>query len=564
MKFFPSQIMYFLQNGRTRRNIRTLMEFVLLLFLFIFAYSYIFHIIMNIEGRNYSIITGFYWTLTVMSTLGFGDITFESDLGKAFSICVLLSGIVFLLIMLPFTFIQFFYAPWLEAQNKSRAPRQLPENITGHVIITGYDPITVALVGRLRHYGHSYVIIISEVQQALDLVDQGYMVLVGELDDPDTYTRARVDKAALVMAVNDDVKNTSIAFIVRGVAPHVPIAANADLDDSLDILSLAGCNHVFQFMNMLGNSLARRTLGKKTSSNIIGRFGALVIAEAPAMRTRQVGKSIRELGLRQATGITIVGLWNRGQFSLPKAETVVESSTVLVLAGSEEQLAKYGTYAGETAAIDAPVLILGGGRVGRAAAAALKEEGVAYRIVEKSAQVSKGIEHSIIGSAADHDILLQAGIQDAPSVFITTHSDEMNIYLTIYCRRLRSDIQIISRATMDRNINVLHTAGADLVMSHASMAANTIINILSPGRVLMLTEGLSIFRCKVHMDLAGKTLVESSIRKNTGCSVIAIHRDTDMVINPDPFEPLHAEDEMIMIGTAESEKSFAALYPEKS
>lgn len=564
MKFFPSQIMYFLQNGRTRRNIRTLMEFVLLLFLFIFAYSYIFHIIMNIEGRNYSIITGFYWTLTVMSTLGFGDITFESDLGKAFSICVLLSGIVFLLIMLPFTFIQFFYAPWLEAQNKSRAPRQLPENITGHVIITGYDPITVALVNRLRHYGHSYVIIISEVQPALDLVDQGYMVLVGDLDDPDTYTRARVDKASLVMAVNDDVKNTSIAFIVRGVAPHVPIAANADLDDSLDILSLAGCNHVFQFMNMLGNSLARRTLGKKTSSNIIGRFDALVIAEAPAMRTRQVGKSIRELGLRQATGITIVGLWNRGLFSLPKAETVIESSTVLVLAGSEEQLAKYGAYAGETASIDAPVLILGGGRVGRAAAAALKEEGVAYRIVEKSAQVGKGIEHSIIGSAADHDVLLQAGIQNAPSVFITTHSDEMNIYLTIYCRRLRPDIQIISRATMDRNINVLHTAGADLVMSHASMAANTIINILSPGRVLMLTEGLSIFRCKVHMDLVGKTLVESSIRKNTGCSVIAIHRDTGMIINPDPFEPLYAEDEMIMIGTAESEKTFATLYPEKS
>lgn len=96
-------------------------------------------------------------------------------------------------------------------------------------------------------------------------------------------------------------------------------------------------------MNMLGNSLARRTLGKKTSSNIIGRFGDPVIAEAPAMRTRQVGKSIRQLGLRQATGITIVGLWNRGQFSLPKAETVIESSTVLVLTGSEEQLAYYRT-----------------------------------------------------------------------------------------------------------------------------------------------------------------------------------------------------------------------------
>jgi hypothetical protein len=58
------------------------------------------------------------------------------------------------------------------------------------VIITGYDPITIALVKRLRQYGHDYVILAPEVQQALDLVDQGYKVLVGELDDSDTYHRA--------------------------------------------------------------------------------------------------------------------------------------------------------------------------------------------------------------------------------------------------------------------------------------------------------------------------------------------------------------------------------------
>ena len=139
----------------------------------------------------------------------------------------------------------------------------------------------------------------------------------------------------------------------------------------------------------------------------------------------------------------------------------------------------------------------------------------------------------------------------------------MNIYLTIYCRRLRPDIQIICRSNLDRNINILHAAGADLVMSHASMAANTIINLLSPGKVLMLTEGLNIFRHKVHLHLVGKTLIDSGIRENTGCSVIAVRRQERMLINPDPNEPLQTDDEMIMIGTAESEKTFTAMYPEK-
>lgn len=56
----------------------------------------------------------------------------------------------FLLIMLPFTFIQFFYAPWLEAQTKARAPRELPENTRNHVILTSHDAITMSLIQKLQ------------------------------------------------------------------------------------------------------------------------------------------------------------------------------------------------------------------------------------------------------------------------------------------------------------------------------------------------------------------------------------------------------------------------------
>ena len=191
MKFLPSQLLYLLQDRRARRNIRSLAEFTLFLTVLVAVFSFLFHVIMAHEGRDFSAVTGVYWTLTVMSTLGFGDITFNSDLGRLFSIIVLVSGILFLLVMLPFTFIQFFYAPWLEAQNKSRVPRTLPSEVTRHVLITCWDPIAIALVGRLRQYGHAYVILVPEVQQALDLVDQGFRVLVGELDDATTYERAR-------------------------------------------------------------------------------------------------------------------------------------------------------------------------------------------------------------------------------------------------------------------------------------------------------------------------------------------------------------------------------------
>ncbi|MDR0477041.1 MAG: NAD-binding protein [Desulfobulbaceae bacterium] len=561
MKFLPAQLTFILGNKPTGRNIGVLKKFSLLLLSLVIVYSLIFHVIMQLEGKNYSIITGFYWTLTVMSTLGFGDITFTGDIGKAFSILVLMTGVILLLIMLPFTFIQFFYAPWLEAQSKSRVPRKLNGPIAGHVLITNFGPIAMVLIERLKQYGHSYALILSDMQQVLDLADQGYSVLLGELDDPQTWRNASVQTAAMVVATNDDMKNTATVFTVRQLAPTVTIVASADLKDSLDILQLAGCHLTFQFMDMLGQALARRSLGKTSNSTLIGRFEELVIAESPVMRTNLVGKTIQDIALRQKTGLNVVGLWERGRFTLPKASTRLESSMVLVLAGSQRQLDIYDALIGKRQTSEAPVLILGGGRVGRAAAKTLRDENVSYCVVEKNPRrPGADGEHYIIGSATDHDTLVQAGITKAPSVIITTHSDEMNIYLTLYCRRLRPDIQIISRATLDRNINVLHSAGADLVMSHAPMAASTIINILTPGRLLILTEGLDIFRYPVPEALIGKNLSQSGIREKTACSVIAIISEGATHINPDPIEPLKSGEEMLMIGAIEAEKTFAENY----
>ncbi|MBW1890171.1 MAG: NAD-binding protein, partial [Deltaproteobacteria bacterium] len=143
---------------------------------------------------------------------------------------------------------------------------------------------------------------------------------------------------------------------------------------------------------------------------------------------------------------------------------------------------------------------------------------------------------------------------------ITTHDDSMNIYLTIYCRQLRSDIQIVSRANLDGSISKLHRAGADLVMSHASMGANTIINLLKPNKILMFAEGLNIFRVSVNLSLAGKSLADSQIRKQTGCSVIAISRENKFSINPEPSILLGEHDEMVLIGTSEAEKRLMDIY----
>ncbi len=562
MKYLSSQITYFFQNKKAKTNIGRLVRFILVLIALIILYSVLFHYIMEMEERDYSWISGFYWTLTVMSTLGFGDITFNSDLGRLFSIVVLLSGIVFLLVMLPFTFIQFFYAPWLEAQNRSRAPRELPASCKGHVIITNYDPVTKSLIEKLKSYDYDYVLLQNDLQNALAFSDRNYKVMLGELDDPNTYKKAQINQAAMLVSTASDTLNTNIAFTAREISETIPIITLANSADSVDILKLAGSDSVIQLGVMMGQSLARRTLGGNARVHVIGRFDQLIIGEAPATGTPLVGKTLAESKLREAIGVNVIGLWERGTFISPRPDTIIHDMSVLVLAGSVDQLRNYDDYFGIYNNKDGPVIIIGAGRVGRATAKSLNDRKMDFVVVEKDPARAKRCGNYVVGDAADREILFEAGMDKAHTVIITTHDDDTNIYLTLYCRRLKPELKIIARATLERNVNTLHRAGADFVMSYATMGANAIYNILERDEVLMIAEGLNVFRTQTPLIMQHKSIREVDLRKETGCSIVAIQKGEDMLINPDPDYILMPDTELVIIGSYESEKEFAEYIKE--
>jgi len=525
------------------------------------SYSVLFHYVALYEGQEHSWMTGFYWVLVTMSTLGFGDIVFSSDLGRSFSMLVLFSGVLFLLVMLPFTFIEFFYAPWMKAINQAKAPKKLPEGTSNHVIITELNPITDALIKKLASYKIEYVILEPDLQKALDLADLDYNVINNDPTDFDTYKNLCIKEASLVVASGADTANTNVAFTVRDFNKDVKIVATATSADSVDILQLAGADHVLQMGEILGRALARRTLGGNARVHVIGHIDQLVIGEATAQETPLIGKTLRESGLREATGISVVGIWERGEFKQAQPESEITEKTVLVLAGSVEQLRAYDELVSIYHVSDRPVVIIGAGRVGRAAARSLQERGIDYRIIDKNPERIRNKDKYILGDAADSKVLEKAGLHEAHTTLITTHDDDINIYLTIYCRQLSSKMEIVSRATFEKNINTLHRAGADFVMSYATMGANSIFNILEGQDVLILAEGLNVFNHKVNQSLAGKSLIKSEIRKKTGCTVMAIKcKDEGMVISPKPDRVLEMDQEIILIGSPDGESEFTQKF----
>ena len=562
MRFFVGILASVVKTRRQRRNLRLLGWLGLFFFLMLGSYSVLFHWLMAREGQSHSWVTAVYWTFVTMSTLGFGDITFQSDAGRLFTIVVLMSGTIFLLVLLPFSFIQFFFLPWMEAQETAGTPRSLPASTRGHVILTQLAAVEESLIRLLTANGIEHVIVVSSTTEATPLLDAGYRVMVGPLDDPETYRQARVEQAALVATTRADTTNTNVTFTVREVSPTVPIVATASSDASVDILKLAGASQVLRMGQMLGEALARRVLGRDGRSRLIGQFDDLRIAEAAVGPTGLAGRTLAETRLRQQVGVTVVGTWYRGGFKPATPETLLHRSSLLVLAGSAEQLARYDQQYAVPGMAGGLTLIIGSGRVGRAVAAALAADGQAFTIIDKDpARIHDG-EHGLVGDAARRELLEEAGIDRCSAVVITPRDDDVNVYLTLYCRKLRPDIQILSRATLERNVSTLHRAGADFVMSYATTGATTIYNLLQRIDILLLAEGLHIFRVDTPLELAGQQLGESGIRGQTGCTVVAVGEADHFSCNPGREAVLKPQSELVLIGDAAAESRFLKRYPE--
>ena len=559
MKFLLSQLAFLTSEPEARANLRALAKYFAFLFALVAVYSVLFHVIkLQVEGEPHSWITGVYWTLVVMSTLGFGDITFTSDIGRLFSIVVLLSGVVFLLVMLPFLFIRLFYAPWLEARVRLRAPRELPATTTGHVIIAEYDAIAAGLAERLTSEQIPYVVIEPDPVRAAQLFGDGVAMLTGENDSRLTYERARAAGARLVLANCEDTTNTNITLTVREVAPRVSLVAIVEDEDAVDILRLSGATSVLALKHQLGAYLAGRIETGRPEAHVVGEFRRLQIAELPARDTPFVSRTVRDTRLRQQAGVSIVGFWERGKLRPAYPETLIQPDAVLVVAGTASQIGALNDMLPQAGDTSRPVLVIGAGKVGHAAVSALKRRGLSVHVIDRTdtALAFLSADAVFAGDAADGQLLRRAGIMEARSVLLTTNDDAMNIYLAVYCRRLNSDLRIISRITHERNLEAIHRAGADFVLSYTTLGIEGVLSLLRGHPPLVLGEGVELFFVRVPASLAGRPLGESAIGSRSGLSVIAVQAG-DVLTTPLTSETvLPAGADLIVLGSNEQRVRF--------
>ena len=528
-----------------------------------------FTILMRLEGEEHSWPSAVYWTITTMSTLGYGDITFDTDAGRLFSLWVLLSGVVYMLVLLPFFVIQYLVTPWLDHRRATRTPRKVAPGVSEHVLLVGSEAVTQAFAARAERSGITAVMVLEDAVKAAELHDQGRQVVVGPLDSAITYRNAGAARARLVISTLSDTANTNVAFTVRQAATAVPVSVTAAKPASVDVLELAGADHVLELGQLLGREMASRVLGSTGRVHAIGTIGDTIIAEAAARGTELVGKLLGEAVEMQRSRARILAVLRKGRLRAMTPDLRITDGTVLVLAGTAEDLAQYDEQFQSREVSEEPVVILGGGRVGRAASRALSDEGVPNTIVElepgrveNSYSVLEGTaSYAVVhGDAADQRILRRAGLEHASAVLVTPRDDDLNVYLTLFCRRLRPELQIVSRATYERNVATLYRAGADGVLSYATIGATDLWNHAGFSHRVLLAEGNELFLAPCPASLMRRPLRDDEVHRRTGCDIVAV-LEADGTLGYDVESiPASSEVQLLLLGDRHAERRFRETY----
>jgi Trk K+ transport system NAD-binding subunit len=509
------------------------------------------------EGRETPFLRSLRFVVETFTTTGYGsESPWDTDVMRVLVMVIDITGVVLIFLALPALVF-----PLFEEAIATSPPTSVDESLSDHVIVCSHNPRSETLLSELDSVDVPYVIVEPDRETATELYEDGYRVIHAEPDTVDGLTGAGVREARAVVADVSDTVDTSIVLTAKEIAEDVRVVSVVEEPERARYHRLAGADEVLSPRRLLGESLAR-----KLTTAVSAELGEVVelgddfdIVELPVNRDSElVGQTLAESGLRERTGVNVIGTWIRGDFQSPPSPSArLDRSTVLLATGRREQLERLRTETSSRVRQFSPgeTVIVGYGEVGQRIAAALAEAEIEHTAVDRVDQ--PGVD--VVGDATDPEVLASAGVADARSVVLALPEDTAAEFATLIVRDQTDDTEVLARVERPEAAGKMYRAGADYVLSLASVTGRmTAAAVLGDDESLSPDSQVDVIRTQAPA-LVGQTLAEADVRARTGCTVVAVERDGEVLTDVGPTFRVAADDSLVVAGTDEGTNEFKRL-----
>ena len=227
-------------------------------------------------------------------------------------------------------------------------------------------------------------------------------------------------------------------------------------------------------------------------------------------------------------------------------------------------------------------IICGYGRIAQVMANQLAKTERAFLIIDRDPQrIALAEERGFLvkaGDATDEDILEALGINNAGVLATVLPDDATNVFITLTARELNPDLLIIARGNLPSTEKKLRLAGANHVISPATVSGVQMANLITrPTSTDFLQEkdrhsSLNDLLAQIDVrleeltinhssSLVGKTVGELEIRGKGAFILVALRRSSgELVTHPHSSMMLDSQDILIVLGHQEKLPKFARYY----
>lgn len=290
--------------------------------------------------ENMSLLDSIYMTVITVATVGFSEVRPMDDVGKIFTMGLIISGTGIFFFTLTNVAVFFVSGEWKEHWEQQRNERML-RKLNDHFIICGYGRLGTNVAEEFRLKSIPFMVIDNTIDQVLRARDEGYLAIKGNAADESVLIDAGLQRAkGLIAAAGNDAENVFIVLTARNLKPNLHIVARADCEESENKLLRAGAQKVVMLYRSAGKRMANILIEPELeeyldelsdANNLNLRIAQFIVSENSSL----IGKSFQEVDLYNNHRINVVGYKLPGGelHTTPRPAEIIQKNGTIIAIG---------------------------------------------------------------------------------------------------------------------------------------------------------------------------------------------------------------------------------------
>lgn len=313
----------------------------------------LFGIVILAGGLGFRIIEGWTWLESIymavitVTTVGFSEVHPLSINGKLFTACLIIAGAVIITYSFPIV-IRYLFEGEFRGIIKTKKMKKYISSLSGHFVVCGYGAIGRQICAELKKEHHEVVVVEHDPETVAQAEAEGFRAIEGDASSNEILRLSGVEHAqGLVVATNEDSTNLLVVLTARGLQADLHIVARTNREEVTGKLLRAGADKV-----LFPQAIAGRRMALLLTQPGICEFLDIVFQNSQleltlesltvAAGSRMENLSIQETGIREKSGVTVIGMTKPDGTgsSMITPETVLGTNDTAILLGTRVQMEK--------------------------------------------------------------------------------------------------------------------------------------------------------------------------------------------------------------------------------